>query len=230
MILLILGFFVFICRASRISSRSLLISCVIIVVFSSRIFRNLDLGIEWALRCKAMEQESLRCIVSRLERVVVVRPTYALFSLETQTVMTDLSPPHMKKPSNINPCPLNFQSECLFCYKRTIIKRAKLLSSSWTIFLNKLRNINQTLINNGFPNYIVDTKIKQFINKPEQHNIDNNLNNKQSINLNYKKRFHSNYKIDEHILKNLIEKMFSLRTLPKRLNLFYTTRNLKPPT
>ena len=28
--------------------------------------------------------ESLRCIVSRLERVVVVRPTYAQFSLETQ--------------------------------------------------------------------------------------------------------------------------------------------------
>ena len=37
------------------------------------------------LRCKAMEQESLRCIVSRLERVVVVRPTYELLSLEKQS-------------------------------------------------------------------------------------------------------------------------------------------------
>ena len=37
----------FICRASRICSRSLLISCAIIVVFSIRIFWNLDLGIEW---------------------------------------------------------------------------------------------------------------------------------------------------------------------------------------
>ena len=36
----------------------------------------MDLGIEWVLRCKAMELESLRCIVSRLERVVVVRPTH----------------------------------------------------------------------------------------------------------------------------------------------------------
>ena len=53
------------------------------MVFSTRIFRNLDLGIEWVLRCKAMELKSLRCIVSRLERVVVVRPTYALFSLVT---------------------------------------------------------------------------------------------------------------------------------------------------
>ena len=55
------------------------------MVFSTRIFRNLDLGIEWVLRCKAMELESLRCIVSRLERVVVVKRTYVLFSLETQS-------------------------------------------------------------------------------------------------------------------------------------------------
>ena len=43
------------------------------VVFSTRIFRNLDSGIEWVLRCKAIELESLRCIVSCLERVVVLR-------------------------------------------------------------------------------------------------------------------------------------------------------------
>ena len=66
-----------------ICSRSLSISCAIILVFSTRIFQNLNLGIEWVLRCKAMELESLRCIVSRLERVVVVRPIFVLFSLET---------------------------------------------------------------------------------------------------------------------------------------------------
>ena len=53
--------------------------------FSNRIFRNLDLGIEWVLRYKVMELESLRCLVRRLERVVVVRPTYVLFALETQS-------------------------------------------------------------------------------------------------------------------------------------------------
>ena len=77
--------FVFICRASRIWSRSLSISCTIIVVFSTRIFRNLDLVIEWVVRCKTRELESLRCIVSRLKRFLVVSPTYALFSLETQS-------------------------------------------------------------------------------------------------------------------------------------------------
>ena len=61
-----------------------------------------------------------------------------------------------KNPTNINPCTLNFHNECSFRYKRTIIKtiisRAKLLSSSLTIFLKELKNIKQTLINNGFPN------------------------------------------------------------------------------
>ena len=90
-----------------------------------------------------------------------------------------------KTRTNINPCTLNFPSECPFPYKRTIIKtlisRAKILSSSRTIFLNKLKNIKQTLITNGFHNYIVDTEIKHFINKTEQHNIDNILNHKQPI-------------------------------------------------
>ena len=100
---------------------------------------------------------------------------------------------------------------------KTLISRAKLLFSSRTIFLNEIKNIKQTFINNGFPNFIVDTETKHFINKTEQHNIDNNLNHKQSINLYYKNQFHSNYKIDEHILKKkLLQKMFSLLILPKK--------------
>ena len=79
-----------------------------------------------------------------------------------------------KKSTNINPCTINFQNECPFRCNRTIIKtlisRANLLSSSRIIFLNELRNIKQILISNGFLNYIVDTEIKQFINKPEQYN------------------------------------------------------------
>ena len=122
--------------------------------------------------------------------------------------MTDLSPSHIKKTTNINPCALNFQNECPFRHKRTILKtlisRAKLQSPSRNIFLNELKNIKQTLINNGSPSYIVDTEIEQLINKPEQPNIDKNQNHKQSINLYYKNQFHSNYKIDEHIFKKII--------------------------
>ena len=55
-----------------ICNPGLLISCAIIVVFSTRIFKNLCLGIKWVLRREATELESLRWIVRRLERFVVV--------------------------------------------------------------------------------------------------------------------------------------------------------------
>ena len=45
-------FFVLICRAFWICSRSKFISYAIIVAFSTGIFRNLGVGIEWVLRCK----------------------------------------------------------------------------------------------------------------------------------------------------------------------------------
>ena len=85
----------------------------------------------------------------------------------------------------------------------------------------ELKNIKQTLINSGFPNHIVDAEMKHFINKTEQHNIDNTLNHKQSINLYYKNQFHSNYKIDEHILKNLIQKNVLPTDPTKKIRLIY---------
>ena len=92
-----------------------------------------------------------------------------------------------------------------------------------------LKNIRQTLINNGFPNYIVDTEIKQFIDKPKQPYIANNLHRKQSINLYYKNQLHTNYKIDEQILKNLIHKNVLTSEPNKKNTLIITTINLKPP-
>ena len=83
--------------------------------------------------------------------------------IDTSNIDQFITSTHKKKPPNINPGTPSFQRECPFHYKKTIIKtlisRAKLLSSSRTIFLDELKNIKQTLINNGFPNYIVDTKI-----------------------------------------------------------------------
>ena len=54
---------------------------------------------------------------------------------------------YKKKPIDINLCTLNIHTECPLRYKRIIIKkktltsRDKRLSSSWTIFLNELKNI-----------------------------------------------------------------------------------------
>ena len=62
-----------------------------------------------------------------------------------------------------------------FRYKKAIIhnliSRAKLISSSKTIFYKEVENIKQALINNGFPNYIVDEQIKRMIK-----NVNNKIN------------------------------------------------------
>ena len=51
-----------------------------------------------------------------------------------------------------------------------LISHAKLISSSKTIFYKEVENIKQALINNGFPNYIVDEKIKHKIKNVNQQN------------------------------------------------------------
>ena len=61
-------------------------------------------------------------------------------------------------------------------HKKTLISRVKFISSSQTIFLTELENIKQTLIKNGFSNYIVVTEIKHFVNKTEERSIDDTLN------------------------------------------------------
>ena len=63
--------------ASRICCFGLLF-CSNIVVFSVRIFRNSVVGHECLFRCCAMELVPERCMVSLLDRVVEVKPTYIL--------------------------------------------------------------------------------------------------------------------------------------------------------
>ena len=69
------------CSASRIGSFCLLFWCSNIV-FSIRIFRKSVVGHVCILKCCAMELVSERCIVSLLDRVVEVKPTYILLFSE----------------------------------------------------------------------------------------------------------------------------------------------------
>ena len=108
-----------------------------------------------------------------------------------------------KKPSSNNSCTFNFKSECPFRYKKAIIhnliSRAKLISSSKTIFYKEVENIKQALINNGFPNYIVDEQIKRMIKNVNQQNKQCTTPSSQQtyIKLFYRNQMHYNYKSDE---------------------------------
>ena len=108
-----------------------------------------------------------------------------------------------------NSCTLNFKSECPFRYKKAIINnlisRAKLISSSKTIFYKEVENIKQALINNGFPNYIVDEQIKRMIKNVNQQNKRCTTPPSQQTFF-YRNQMHYNYKSGEKILKTLIHR------------------------
>ena len=63
-----------------------------------------------------------------------------------------------------------------------LISRAKLISSSKRILHRSSKIIKQTVINNGFPNYIVDEQIKCTLkNISPQNKQCNTLPNKQAF-------------------------------------------------
>ena len=96
-----------------------------------------------------------------------------MFSLILTIIITSL-PLLTKYLLTKNSRIVNFKSECPFRYRKAIIhnliSRAKLISTSKTIFYEEVENIKQALINNGFPNYIVDEKIKWMIKNVNQQN------------------------------------------------------------
>ena len=103
-----------------------------------------------------------------------------------------------------------FQSSDL-CRKRAsfffFFAGTKLISSK-TIFYKEVENIKQALINNGFPNYIVDEQIKRMIKNVNQQNKQCTTPSSQQTYIKhfYRNQLHYNYKSDEKVLKTLIHK------------------------
>ncbi len=58
----------------------------------------------------------------------------------------------------------------MFLPLQNLISHAKLISFFKTIFHKEIKNIKQTLINNQFPNYIVNEQIKRITKYVSQQN------------------------------------------------------------
>ena len=98
--------------------------------------------------------------------------------------------------------------------------------SSKAIFYKEIKNIKQTLINNGFPNNIVDEQIKRMIkNVIQQNKHSDTPANKQAF---IKLFLHNNGKSDEHILKTLIQKNI-ITTDPQKIKLLIYYNKFKTP-
>ena len=109
-----------------------------------------------------------------------------------------------KKITLTNSCTFIYKSKCPEQYKLAIIRNLicciKLIS-----FYFKLKNIKHCLINNDFPNHIVDRQIKHAIkNINSNYKGNNTTNNPKHIKLFFHNQMHIHYKLNEIALKNLI--------------------------
>ena len=101
------------------------------------------------------------------------------------------------------------------------------MPSSKTIFYKELKNIKQTIVNNNFPNKLINQQIKQYL-----HNIhkNSNYNNTNKIDLNYKNQMHKNYKIDEQLITNIIHRHIKHTKLQKQIKFIIYYTKFKNPT
>ena len=121
--------------------------------------------------------------------------------------------PYTKKSTCHNSTSLNYHNECPTKYKIALMKKKNLLhrayhiSSSKKIFYKELKNIKQTLVNNNFPNKLINQQIKQY-----RHNIHKNSNNNNNTNRinkpilqesNAKKK---NNKVDDQVITYIINR------------------------
>ena len=134
-----------------------------------------------------------------------------MFSLILTIIITSL-PLLTKNPPVITPVTSTLKVNVPLDIKKAIINNlishAKLISFSKTIFYKEVENIKQALINNVFPNYIVDEQIKRMIKNVNQQNKHCTTPPSQQtyIKLFYRNQMHYNYKSDEKILKTLIHR------------------------
>ena len=78
--------------------------------------------------------------------------------------------------------------------------------SSKTIFYKELTNIKQTLVNNNFPNKLVDQQIKLYFQNIHKNNNTTNNNNTNGINIYNRNQIYYHYKLDQQLITNIIKR------------------------
>ena len=133
------------------------------------------------------------------------------------------------KPTDYGTC-LNYDSQCPDKYKISVINnylnRAYKVSSSWLDIHSEITHIKQTLINNNYPNYLIDYNINKFLsNKLDTAENQTTVINK--IPIYFKSQMHHNYKLEERIIKNIITDNIKCISPTDQLNLIFYYNNNK---
>jgi hypothetical protein len=180
------------------------------------------------------EQEIIN-LKNKFEEMSCLKFTYELEKdkilnfLDVKIVRTDnaYSTSVFVKKTNAGDC-LNYNSICPLRYKEGLVKtflhRAYTICSDWASFHIEVSRIKQLLINNNFPQVMLDKIINNFINhKLEQE--DKSRDN-DGINLFFKGQMTSQYQQQEEQLRKIVRKnLKSAKDL--RTTIYYKNRKLK---
>ena len=125
---------------------------------------------------------------------------------------------------------LNYNSICPIRYKTGIIKtllhRAKLISSNWSNFHVEITRLKQTLVNNNYPLFLIDKEINNFLKTNFEKNISNSIE-KNKINLFFKNQMTDNYQQREKQIKNILYKNLKSKNEETKISLMIYYKNLK---
>ena len=134
------------------------------------------------------------------------------------------------KSTNLGDC-INYHSDCPLKYKTgvilTFLNRAHKICSTWHHFNNEVQRIKQLLVNNNFPNKLIDNLILKFLNKKYDNNNSSQMQG-TTLKLYYENQWHTNYKQDEKVLKNVFQQHVKCVNPNDRLslNIFYKNRKI----
>ena len=131
-----------------------------------------------------------------------------------------------KKKTDVGKC-LNYKSECTERYKEAVMKayinRTIQVCSSWELADEEIERITQILVNNNYPQHLIEKEIKASLDsysKKEQRK-------KEKVNLYYQNQMNDGYKMDEKVLKTIIRNNVKSTDSEKKVNLIIYYKNLK---
>ena len=107
-----------------------------------------------------------------------------------------------RKPTDFGAC-INFEGQCPDRYKisaiRSYLIRANKFCTSRYELTNEINNIKQILVNNGFPNRLIDYEISKLNSR-----LDNGDDNINKLKIYCENQMYAIYKKYEDILKNTL--------------------------
>jgi len=152
----------------------------------------------------AFEEESVLKFTYEVENSRKISFLDVLITRNTNSVSTSV----YTKSTNSGDC-LNYNSNCPERYKTSVIKnfihRAYSICSDWNLFHEELARIKQLLCNNNFPNCIIDTEIRRFLDKKMKKIEEQPNERKEKIPLYFQNQMTKNYKQEESNLRKILK-------------------------